>query len=258
MSQALRWTDARLPRGRIDIVKQLFIFAFAYYLYRLVRGVVDAEVPIAFVNARGIVNLERSLHLFFEPALQRWALHSNWLIDAANWCYVNSHPAVTTAFLIWLYMARNEAFNFVRNTFLIAMGLALVTYVVFPTAPPRLLPEWGFTDTVGGWVGTGGATAANVFFNPYAAVPSMHVAFAVMTGVPAAMLVRTRALKLAWALYPLLVTFVVIVTANHFWFDCALGVLTAALAALAARLIALRAHAQGNVRPEPIGAQAPA
>ena len=62
--------------------------------------------------------------------------------------YVNSHFVVTTTFLIWLYIARNQAYYFVRNMFMVAMGLALVGYLVYPTAPPRFLPEWGFTDSV--------------------------------------------------------------------------------------------------------------
>ena len=68
-------------------------------------------------------------------------------MTAANWMYVNSHFMVTTTFLIWLYLARNHAYYFVRNMFMVAMGLALVGYVAYPTAPPRFLPEWGFTDT---------------------------------------------------------------------------------------------------------------
>ena len=62
-----------------------------------------------------------------------------------------------------------------------------------------------------------------MLFNPYAAVPSMHVAFALMIAVPAVLLVRNRVLKVLWVVYPLLVTFVVVVTGNHFWIDAALG-----------------------------------
>ncbi len=130
--------------------------------------------------------------------------------------YVNSHFVVTTTFLIWLYLARNHAYYFVRNMFMVAMGLALVGYTVFPTAPPRFLPEWGFTDTVANFVGEAAENSANVLYNPFAAVPSMHVAFALMIAVPAFMLVRNRVLKALWAVYPLVVTFVVMVTANHY------------------------------------------
>lgn len=257
MTRAYRWSEQRLPGGWLGAVRQLGLFAVGYYLYRVVRGFMDGQVSVAFVHARGIVGLEQSAHLFFEPGLQRWTLRHHWIVDVANWCYVNSHPAITTAFMVWLYLARTESFYRVRNTFLIAMVIALIGYVIFPTAPPRMLPEWGFTDTVSNWVGMSGSDTASVFFNPYAAVPSMHVAFAVMTGIPAMLLVRHRVLKLAWGLYPLIVTLSVIVTANHFWIDSALGVATAAVAAVFAQLAF--APRTSWARPQrPFGAQAPA
>jgi hypothetical protein len=123
------------------------------------------------------------------------------------------------------------------------MAIALVGYAVFPTAPPRFMPEWGFEDSVAAFTGVS-AEASNVLFNPFAAVPSMHVAFALMLGVPMASMVRRRWAQHAWRAYPALVTFVVIVTANHWWFDAFLGALTAGAAALAARGVFAR------VRPD--------
>ena len=235
-----RW----LPQGGIDALRQLLLFAAAYYAYRLVRGLVDGRAVAAFENARALVDIERALGTFFEPGLQAWAQGEAWIVTAANWMYVNSHFVVTTTFLIWLYTARNHAFYYVRNMFMVAMGLALVGYVAFPTAPPRFLPEWGFTDTVAAFVGDAASQSANVFYNPFAAVPSMHVAFALMIAIPAVKLVRHGAFKVLWAIYPAVVTFVVVVTANHFWVDAALGALVAAAAASAA------SHALARARPE--------
>jgi membrane-associated phospholipid phosphatase len=229
-----RQTGRWLPNGWLDAIRQLALFAGAYYIYRLVRGFVDGQAGLAFENARALVDIERSLGLFFEPGLQAWAKGEEWLLTFANWMYVNSHFIVTTTFLIWLYLARNYAFYYVRNMFLVAMGLALVGYMVFPTAPPRFLPEWGFTDTVATWVGETAESSADVLYNPFAAVPSMHVAFALMIAIPAFMLVKSRVFKALWAVYPLVVTFVVMVTANHYWLDAALGALVAALSAYAA------------------------
>ena len=155
---------------------------------------------------------------------------ARWLVDAANWMYVNSHFVVTVTFLIWLYLARNEAYYFVRNMFMVAMSLALVGYMAYPTAPPRFLPEWGFTDTVTNMVGSEPANTANVLYNPYAAVPSMHVAFALMIGFSGAKLVKNRVLKGAFYGYPFWVALVTILTANHFWTDAALGAVAAAAA----------------------------
>jgi hypothetical protein len=228
----------------MDAVWQLLLFAGAYYLYRIVRGVVDGEVTSAFSHARWIVNAERGLHLFFEPSVQTWTLGRGWLIHAADFTYVNAHFVITTAFLVWLYFWRNDAFYFVRNMFMVAMGLALVLYVVFPTAPPRFLPEWGFTDTVTDFFGQGASHSASVLYKPYAAMPSMHVAFALMIGVSGVRLIKLRIARVFWSLYPLFITFVVIVTANHFWLDAAVGGVVAVASAYAAAALArARPHA---------------
>ena len=244
MTRTWYWSSRWLPQGWLDALRQLTLFAGAYYAYRIVRGVVDGQAPVAFDHARSLVDLERGLHLFFEPAFQHWAMGMSWLINIADWAYVNTHFVVTMAFLIWLYLARNKAFYFVRNMFMIAMGLALVGYMAYPVAPPRLLPEWGFTDTVTNAVGYQQANTAKLLFNPYAAMPSMHVAFALMIAIPAVKLITIRALRVAWAFYPAFVAFVVIVTANHFWVDGAVGVAVAAVAAYGAHRIL------GRARPE--------
>jgi hypothetical protein len=227
-----------LPQGPLDAVRQLLLFGGAYYLYRIVRGVVDGEVTSAFSHARWVVNVERGLHLFFEPSVQAWTVGQTWLIHASDFAYVNAHFVVTTAFLIWLYFWRNEAFYFVRNMFMVAMGLALVLYVVFPTAPPRFLPEWGFSDTVSDFFGQQVSHSAGALYNPYAAMPSMHVAFALMIGIIGMRLARWRVSKVFWAVYPVFITFVVIVTANHFWLDAAVGAVVAAMSAYASAALA--------------------
>jgi PAP2 superfamily len=242
LARVWRLSGRWLPNGWIDALRQLALFGGAYYAYRLVRGVVDGQAGLAFENARTVVGIERSLGLFFEPGLQAWAKGHDWLLTIANWMYVNTHFVITTTFLIWLYLARNHAFYYVRNMFMVAMGLALVGYVAFPTAPPRFLPEWGFSDTVAGFVGKAAENTANALYNPFAAVPSMHVAFALMIGIPAFFLAANRVVKLLWAVYPLLVTFVVVVTANHFWIDAGLGAAVAAFSACAASAAFARAR----------------
>jgi membrane-associated phospholipid phosphatase len=231
-----------MPRGPLDAGRQWLLFAGAYYLYRLVRGMVDGHPNVAYQHARDIVDFERGLHAFFEQDVQTWAINHSFFIHLADWMYVNSHFFVTTTFLIWLYIARNHAYYFVRNMFIVAMLFALLGYVLFPAAPPRFLPEWGFQDTVEDFFGNGASQAASVLYNPYAAVPSMHVAFSLMIAVPAIQLVKYRALKVAWSFYPLLVTFVVIATGNHWVFDAVTGAMVAAVSALAAQTLFARAR----------------
>jgi hypothetical protein len=231
--------DRLLPHGVFDVVRQIALFAAAYYGYSFVRGAVVGKTADAFANGRTLIDLERTLHLFVEPAVQAWANGKSWLIDLASWTYLNSHFAITLGVLVFIYLFHNSSFYFVRNMFLVAMGLALLCYVLYPTAPPRFFTEWGFTDSVAELTGIPqDSMTVNALFNPYAAVPSMHVAFAVMIGWPAARLVRRRAFKIAWALYPLLVTWVVVVTGNHFWMDALLGVLVATVSAYVAQALA--------------------
>jgi len=233
-----------MPRGPVDAARQWLLFGGAYYVYRLVRGMVDGHANVAFQHARDLVDLERSMHSFIEVDVQHWAIAHSFFIHMANWMYVNSHFIVTTTFLVWLYVARNESYYFVRNMFMVAMVFALIGYVAFPTAPPRFLPEWGFQDTVSDFFGESASHTAGVLYNPYAAVPSMHVAFALMIAVPAIMLARHRFVKVLWSFYPLLVTFVVVATGNHFWLDGALGVLVAAASAWIASAAFARARPQ--------------
>ncbi len=242
MIRVTGWTNRALPRVA-DAILQIGLWIGAYYAYRLVRGFMDGQTAVAFDHARGIVGFERSVGLFFEPGLQHWVYNNlSWFTDVTSWCYVNAHLLGTSTFIVWLYIARRESFPFVRNMFMIAMGLALVGYMIFPTAPPRYLPEWGFTDTVSNFVGTHTANTASVLYNPYAAVPSMHIAFALLIGIPGARLTRTRWLRPLWYAYPVLMTLVVLVTANHFWVDAALGAMVAGMSFYGASAALARAR----------------
>ncbi|MGH2842566.1 MAG: phosphatase PAP2 family protein, partial [Solirubrobacteraceae bacterium] len=172
--------------------------------------------------------------------IQALASGSHVVMVGASWIYVNAQTSVMFAALLYLYLRHNSSFYFVRNMFLIAMLIALVGYSVYPTAPPRLMPQWGFVDPIqqATHLNLEGGTSS-IFLNAYAAVPSMHVCFAMMIGLPMSRLVRHRVLRNLWRAYPLLMVFVVIVTANHYFTDVILGALTAAAAAqLSERLLA--------------------
>ncbi len=119
----------------------------------MVRGIADGQSALALANGDHVIHLERSLGAFFEPGFQQAVLNHQWLIDLANWLYFNTHFVVSVAFLAWLYLFRNEYFYFVRNMFMVAMVLALVGYAAFPTAPPRMFAEHGFTDTIATFTG---------------------------------------------------------------------------------------------------------
>lgn len=242
MLRGLRMIERRvLPHGWTDLARQLLLFAAAYYAYQIVRGAVDGQVATAAWNATKIINLEHTLNIFVEPSVQAWASSQKWLIDFANWMYINSHFVVTVGALAYIYLRRNESFYFVRNMFMVAMAIALVGYAAFPTAPPRLMPEWGFTDSVAMFTGVRVENEpVSALLNLYAAVPSMHVCFALMVGWSLARLVGPMPLKVVWFLYPFLVTFVVVATGNHYLLDAVLGAMTAGASALVARYLLAR------------------
>jgi PAP2 superfamily len=230
---------AWLPHGYGDAARQLSLFVLAELSYEAVRGIADNSRAQAFINGQNVIDFEKGTHTFFEPNLQSVFLDHRWIIDFANFMYMNSHFVVTTVFLVWLYLFRNSSFYFVRNMFMVAMGLAVVGYALLPTAPPRLFPE--FTDTITDFAQVNHDSAlVKLFINPYAAIPSMHVAFSTMIGVTGVLISRHAVTKVLWAAYPVLVFWVVVVTANHFWVDGAL--LVAVLSAVTAATILARAR----------------
>lgn len=235
----------QLPRGWPDAARQLLLFAGAYLLYEAVRGIADAGgAARATWNADRVIGLERSLHVFAEPGIQAWTLHRPWLMDIADWTYLDAHGAVTFGALMFIYVRRRDAFPQVRNTFLIAMLLALVGYALFPTAPPRLMPQWGFIDPIRRFTGIDvDHGLGSLLVNPDAAVPSMHVCFALITAGAMSRLCARRAARVAWRLYPVLIAFVVIATGNHYLLDVVTGSLVAALSARLAHRRLARARA---------------
>jgi hypothetical protein len=233
---------ARLfPHGPLDVLRQVALFALAYYGYRYVRGYIDdpTGATVAFENARHLIGIERGLHVFVEPSVQSWAASTGFIHDGASWMYINAQTSVTLGALAFLYLFHNRSFYFVRNMFMVAMGIALLGYMLYPTAPPRFLPEWGFSDSVSQFTGVAHDNhTVDALFNPYAAVPSMHVCFALLIGFPLSRLVQNRFGRVFWTIYPLLVVFVIVATGNHFLSDAFLGAITAGLSAYAASWLA--------------------
>src|SRR6476469_1445039 len=185
-----------LPHGPLDLLWQLALMMAAYDAYRITRGWIDDPqgAAVAFKNARSLIHIEQSLGIFVEPSVQAWADTKPAVVDFASWMYINAQTSVTLGALAFLYLFHNRSFYFVRNMFMVAMGIALVGYTVFPTAPPRFFPEWGFHDSVSQLAGVAHDDhTVDALFNPYAAVPSMHVCFALMIGMPLSRLVKNHA-----------------------------------------------------------------
>ncbi len=221
-----------LPRGWGDFLLQLGIWLGFLLAYQLARGVADRGTWEAFHNGRLIVDFEQRLHSLVELDIQRVVLSAgDWIVQAVNWTYWNSQFTVVGITLLWIYFFRNGSFLRVRNILLLANMLALVGFVLMPTAPPRLFPELGFVDTLAASATLNhGSGFVQLASNQFAAMPSIHAADALILGFFMTGLVASRAAKLLWTLWPSWVWFTVMATANHYWLDVAAGIGLAALA----------------------------
>jgi PAP2 superfamily protein len=238
-----------LPRGPLDLLLQLVLLAAAYWAWRHARGAVDGSIGLSFSHARDLVSAERSLGLLIEPSVQHWAVGAGWPADFARWGYANLHFKGSCVMLAILYFRYRGSFGFVRNAVFAAMAISVIGYALFPTAPPRFLPELGLDPSTSV---TGNdpllSHPGDALFNPFAAVPSMHVGLSVILAWSLAMLVRAPALRGLLFAYPLLMTFVVVASGNHFWLDAVFGLVTAALAVGVALLLG-RLHPEWSFAP---------
>lgn len=217
-----------------------------YAVYETSRGLAAGGPGVALHHARMIASLERSLHVFVEANVQHAAGALPGLIGTLGLLYLTMHLAVTGSLLFWLHRRRPAAFPLVRTTVLIASGLALVGYVAFPTAPPRLA-ALGIADTISGDHVNLNHGLLSSLYNPFAAVPSMHVGYAVIVGASLVRYGGRQVLRAAGVLYPALVVLVIVATGNHFLFDAAAGVIVAAVAAGAAWLLLSPRERLGDV-----------
>jgi len=226
-----------LPRGPLDLLLQFVIVFVIYETYRLTRGLIDdpGSEREAFRNADRVLDVERALHLDVEHAVQRFSESVHGLSDVSSFLYINVQTTVTFAVMAYIYVRFTPAFGFVRNMFVATWAIALVGFVLFPTAPPRLVEGLGLTDSVSAFTGVDpGDRQLKKFYNPYAAMPSLHCGIAALVGGSLAVLSRSRPARIAWAGYPLMVVFVVMATGNHYLLDAVAGILVAAVAAVVA------------------------
>jgi hypothetical protein len=208
-----------------------------YGLYEVVRGQGHATLAGARGHTDGIVALEQHLHVFGERSVQRAAHFVPALPTTLGIAYIALHFLGTTAFLVWLYRSHRDRFPLVRNTLVAATGLALSIYILYPVAPPRLA-GLGFVDTVSHSAKVNlSSDLLGSFYNPFAAVPSLHFGYALLVGVTIATVAKSRlARAIGWS-YPAVMLLVIVGTGNHFFFDAAGGALAVGVGFLLASWI---------------------
>jgi hypothetical protein len=234
-----------LPRGPLDLLVQFVVIAAAYTAWRYARGAVAPDdLAAAFASARDLVSFEDAIGTLIEADVQSWAQGNEWAGEVARWGYANLHFKGSVLALLVVFFGYRASYGFVRNTVIAAMAISVLSYWLYPVAPPRFLPELGLD---GSTAVTGNnamlSDPYNPLFNPVAAVPSMHVGLAIIFSWSLAFLVPWRPLKAVLFAYPLLMTYVVVASGNHFWIDALFGVFAAAAAAGIATLL-------GRVNPD--------
>ncbi|BDH03650.1 phosphatase PAP2 family protein [Streptomyces seoulensis] len=262
------------PRTRPRWWTELPLILLVYGCYTAGRLLARGDVSTAVDHGLAILRVEKALYLNAEHPLNRLFTAEPWIGVPADFWYASLHYLVTPAILVWLFRARAEHYRAARTWLLTSTFIGLIGFTLLPTCPPRLLsPAHGFVDTMAhysayGWWG-GEASAPRGMggmTNQYAAMPSLHVGWALFCGVMLWRCGRTRWAKAAAIGYPLLTAIVVMGTANHYFLDAVAGVavmgvgllltpyVTRGATALRLRLVALAApfRTAQNSGPSPI------
>jgi len=215
--------------GRIGV--ELAWIAGMLALYNIGRYIAKHHVGPAFDNAMQIWDIERWMRIPSEQAIQSTLMQAwPWGVEVANSYYATMHFPVTIVFLVWMFVRRPDYYLWIRRTLVILTSAALVGHLAFPLAPPRMLPELGFVDTgILYDMSVYGADGANSLANQYAAMPSLHVAWAALVAV--GLIVSTQTWwRWFWMIHPAITLAVVVVTANHYWLDGIIGLILLAIA----------------------------
>jgi hypothetical protein len=210
--------------------------AWLCWVYDAITNLAPLRLNVALGHAREILGVEQALHIDPERTLDRWlAGHHALGLLVADY-YDNAHFLVTLGLLGWLWWRRADIYRPLRNTLVLVNVLAFVVFWRFPVAPPRMLP--GFVDVVASTHAIGswhtGALASQA--NQLAAMPSLHIAWAVWCTVVVWRISARALLRALAVVYPFVTAFAVLSTGNHFVFDVFGGLAAIALSLLIVRL----------------------
>jgi hypothetical protein len=230
----------------------------------IVRGNLDPPNMIeAMQHARMVAAIEQAHGIFIEPGVQLWVRHVHALFGILSYStigrgidvvYALGQTLVPLAVAIWIFLRHRPHFPLLRNVALLSSFLALVGYELYPTAPPRLTSNlmyghhiFRFQDTAQHVIGDGKLNGVPIGYNAYSAIPSLHIAWALLVATSVLLLARRPMVRLIAALYPLLMLFTVVASGNHFLVDAGAGALADVLALVAALTVA-RYRRPGAIR----------
>jgi PAP2 superfamily len=199
---------------------ELALWISVYGMYLLVRGISIAGADEALANARGLIEAERYLGLFHEERLQDALAPLHQVLSAY---YMLGFAPLLVSVLVLLLVRHPDAYRELRTVLLLSLVLASIAYVMLPTAPPRLVPGLGIVDTVGLSVRGEEGSFSGIRFNPYAAMPSMHVGWSLLVALFAFRMARARSVQILIAAHPVVMAIAVTATGNHFFLDSLVG-----------------------------------
>jgi hypothetical protein len=210
---------------------EIAILVALYYCYTGTRGFAEGSVGEATQTGETLLRWQRTMHLDIEYSLNHWLQHITVLAVVCCYYYASLHFIVTPAVLFWMHRRHGDRYSRARWALVFTTILCLIGFFLFPTAPPRLLPNGGYIDTMASFSGYGwwSATASaaphglDKIANLYAAMPSLHCAWALWSGLLIVRNARWLWLKVLGGLYPLCTAFVVMATANHYIVDVFAG-----------------------------------
>jgi PAP2 superfamily len=243
-----------------DWLREVVLLGGLYLVYELGRMLSRDELSEALVNSRHLLSFERALHLDPEHVLNQVVSGHLLLAVPAAYFYSMLHYLVTPLVLLWMYRRHREQYRLARTTLAFGTLLALAGFSLLPTAPPRLLAGAGLQDTLAdvqawGWWGGDGSVPRGMggLSNQFAAMPSLHVGWAVWSGVLVATFASHRLIRAIGAVYPVLTTLVVLGTGNHYLVDTVAGAAVIGVGALAALAVnaALSRARVGIALPRP-------
>ncbi len=227
----LRAVRAFPPHGWLAFGLQMLLLFCVNAVYEVTRALLEGPADVALAHAHDIIRAERALGIFVERDLQRVVLDGPaFVVDVARWTYQNCQRLITWSFVVWLYLRRNPFFPRVRNTIITLDILGLAGYWLYATAPPRLTPGFGFVDVLDPSQANLRSSLVGSLTNLYAAVPSLHTAYALLLGITGYRACRHLVTRLIWAAYPALVVFATVVTGNHWLLDAVAGAAVLAIA----------------------------
>lgn len=226
-----RTTKRPLARELRFAATQLALWAGLYGAYLFVRGVAIGKAGDAFAHAADVIALETHAGLFLEQPVQKLVISAEALRVFFDAYYMIGFGPLLGGALLWLAFRHRGAYRELRTTMLGSLALASIFFVLYPTAPPRLVRGLGIADTVG-LSGHDTGSFAGIDFNPYAAMPSMHVGWSLLLALVGVRVLSKRRLRLLVALHPVLMTVAVTTTGNHFVVDALAGTAVALVAYL--------------------------